>query len=185
MSKSFYIYAYIRSKDSTTGKAGTPYYIGKGHSIRAWAPHRDKPLDNRYIIVLETNLTEIGAFALERRYISWWGRKDLGTGILNNRTDGGEGASGLNLSKEQCKTRSDNMIRYYEDITHRIEQSKRSSDRYKDADKKERHSKIMQEYYTLNPASKQTISTCPYCNLSGGSHAMKRWHFGKCKKREL
>jgi len=26
----FYVYAYVRSKDSTTAKAGTPYYIGKG-----------------------------------------------------------------------------------------------------------------------------------------------------------
>jgi hypothetical protein len=26
----FYIYAYIRSKDSITAEAGTPYYIGKG-----------------------------------------------------------------------------------------------------------------------------------------------------------
>ena len=26
----YYVYAYLRSKDSPNAKAGTPYYIGKG-----------------------------------------------------------------------------------------------------------------------------------------------------------
>lgn len=92
---SYYIYAYIRSKDSIFGKAGTPYYIGKGSGKRAYTKHKNvnKP-NNNYIMILEKNLTEIGAFALERRLIRLWGRKDNGTGILHNYTDGGEGGSG-------------------------------------------------------------------------------------------
>jgi hypothetical protein len=92
----FYVYAYLRSKDSITAKAGTPYYIGKGKNDRAWVKHENItiPNDKSKIIILENRLSEIGAWALERRYIKWWGRKDISTGILLNKSDGGEGNTG-------------------------------------------------------------------------------------------
>lgn len=92
----FYIYAYIRSKNSKTAKAGTPYYIGKGQGDRAWRSHGhlNLPNDKSLILILESNLSEIGALALERRYIKWYGRKVNNTGILHNISEGGQSSAG-------------------------------------------------------------------------------------------
>jgi hypothetical protein len=98
-----YVYAYLRED-------GSPYYIGKGKGSR----YKDKhsvgiPKDRSRIVFLETNLSDVGACALERRYIRWYGRKDLGDGVLRNLTDGGDGNSSKR-SPEWAKNHSEKMI---------------------------------------------------------------------------
>lgn len=113
----FYVYAYLRDKDSQTAKAGTPYYIGKGSGKRAWSHCKNDsthpPSDKSHIVILENNLTNIGAFAIERKLIRWYGRIDNNTGILRNKTDGGEGTAGYKQSPEHIQKRSHSRSKLY------------------------------------------------------------------------
>ena len=98
----FYVYAYLRNKDSTTGKTGTPYYIGKGTGNRAYVKHyAPLPKDKSNITFIKQNLTEQQAHDLEIELIAKYGRKDLGTGILHNRTNGGEGISNPSVATRE------------------------------------------------------------------------------------
>jgi len=90
----YYTYAYLR-------KDGTPYYIGKGSGYRINDRNRNilpPPKERR--LMLKTFINESDAFNHEKYMIAVFGRKDLGTGILHNRTDGGEGASNIIRSTE-------------------------------------------------------------------------------------
>lgn len=93
--KEYYTYAYLREDR-------TPYYIGKGEGNRAYSSRHtcSVPKDKNRIIFLKKNLTEEDAFKHETYLISVLGRKNLGTGILRNLTNGGEGVSGMRHTEE-------------------------------------------------------------------------------------
>jgi hypothetical protein len=98
----FYTYAYLRDDR-------TPYYIGKGCYKRIYSKKGKPcgvPKDKSRIVFLKQNLTEEEAFRHEKYMIAVFGRKNLGTGILHNRTDGGDGCSGhivTDKTKEKLK----------------------------------------------------------------------------------
>jgi len=99
--KRFYTYAYLRED-------GSPYYIGKGQGKRIYCKGKDevKPPKNKLkIIFLKQNLTEDAALQHERYMINIFGRKDLNTGILRNRSDGG--IAPANLSTETRRKMSE------------------------------------------------------------------------------
>ena len=122
----YYTYAYLREDR-------TPYYIGKGKGNRAYKKKRGKinpPKDKSRIIFLKQNLTEAEAFKHEIYMIGVFGRKDLGTGILHNRTDGGEGSSGWVPSEETKRKLSEALIgnTYMVGKTHSEETRRKMSD---------------------------------------------------------
>jgi len=94
----YYTYAYLREDR-------TPYYIGKGKKHRAFDRRKHTvftPSKDR-ILFLKQNLTEEQAINHEIYMISIFGRKDLMTGILHNKTNGGDGCSGYNHTEEHKK----------------------------------------------------------------------------------
>jgi hypothetical protein len=101
--KEYYTYAYLREDR-------TPYYIGKGkkkykkYYTRTTALHKNVfiPPKERIIILKEFDF-EFDAYKHEMYMISIFGRKDIGTGILHNRSDGGDGHSNMSeYARKRC-----------------------------------------------------------------------------------
>ena len=91
----YYVYAYLRQRDSKRAAAETPYYIGKGHGYRINDKYGHPPLPKkeRRIKVAE-NLTEEAALDLEMKLIKKYCRVKYDEGgILYNMSLGGDGYS--------------------------------------------------------------------------------------------
>jgi hypothetical protein len=106
----WFVYCYLRTHSNR------PYYIGIGsRADRMTSRHSCKvPRDRGRIRVMRTGLTKQQAIDWEMFYIARYGRKDLGTGCLVNRTAGGESAqhSPLTLEKiRQAAKRPENIAR--------------------------------------------------------------------------
>ena len=89
----FYTYLWLRED-------GTPYYAGKGKGRRAYRKGCPSNIEN---ILIQEWPDEGGALEGEKILIAIYGRKDQGTGILRNLTDGGDGVSGMKQSEHAKK----------------------------------------------------------------------------------
>jgi hypothetical protein len=98
MSK-FYVYGHFLPKTDI------PFYIGKGKGRRAYHKydrsafwHNVVNKNGGYEVrILIENLSAQEALDKERELISEYGRRDIGTGILVNQTDGGDGVVGHSM----------------------------------------------------------------------------------------
>ena len=171
-----YVYAYLREDL-------TPYYIGKGKGPRAWKRHvrgngtNLLPKDNNKITILAHRLSDSEACTLEKKLILQFGRKDLGTGILRNLSDGGDGTSGrvvseLTRKKKSQKLQGRKIGPHSEErklaIKNGLPKNKIAHNKGKPISKKQL-------------AQLNQLVECPNCHKIGPIGAMSRWHFNNCK----
>jgi len=150
----YYTYAYLREDR-------TPYYIGKGTGKRIYSKQKyiKPPKDKSRIIYLKQNLTEEEAFRHEIYMIDVFGRIDLGTGILHNRTIGGEGVSGLIHSEETKIKMSDAQKgekNHNYGKTHSEEQKRKLSEAMKGKTHSEEHKRNISEAQKGRTHSEET-----------------------------
>ena len=146
-----YVYRHIRLD------INQPFYIGIGENGRAYSS-RDRNVNWHNIVnvtdyeveILMDGLTREEAFKKEREFIKLYGRKDNGTGILCNKTNGGNGQSGWKISEETRKKMGKSQLgnkKYLLRTTPQEEINKKVSQANKGRKRTEEAIQKMRDYY--------------------------------------
>ena len=105
MSNDFYVYCHVDDN-------GTAYYVGAGSGDRAsqrgqrrseaWRCHTQQFCKSGFpkVVFYKENLTREESFKFEKKCIRKFGRMDLETGTLVNKTQGGKGSTGRIITEE-------------------------------------------------------------------------------------
>ena len=173
----YYTYAFLREDR-------TPYYIGKGKGNRAYR-RRDKgikpPKDKSKILILKQNLTEEESFRHEVYMIAVFGRKDLGTGILHNKTNGGDGVSGAVVSDETRRKMSEALKGKprSKEIRRKISEAHRGKTH---SEESRRNMSESQKGKTFSEETKRKLSEAKKCKTHSEEHKRKNSEARKGKK---
>lgn len=190
----YYVYLYLRED-------GTPYYCGKGKGRRAWSKDHNvtAPRDQSRIIFPAYNLLELWALGLERKFIRWYGRKDIETGILRNQTDGGDGTSGKVWSTHSKNKVATAKTKWH--VTHDTSGANNSNygTRWNNDQREVARIRAEEQGFiggrkgtdpwnkgittgprgpNKNPTKK---TACPCCGMVVANHILARFHGDKCK----
>lgn len=120
-----------------------PFYVGKGMGDRAFYHLTASALnsyENRhktntilkaqregkqvFVEFIQTNMREQDAYDLEREVVFKYGRRNDGSGILTNKTDGGIGVLGYKHTEETRKVLSEAVSAHYRNNPDKSEEAK-------------------------------------------------------------
>lgn len=159
----YYVYQYLREDL-------TPYYIGKGSGKRAYSNVRatPKPTNISLIQIVAHQLSNFEAIQLEIKLIALYGRKDIGTGILRNKTNGGDGITGhihSSITKEKMSLASKGKPKSKEHIRN-ISESKKGKPRSEAIRKLLAETSKKRIYKPLSDETKRRISESKRARLN-------------------
>ena len=97
----FYVYLwicpvklYVFYVGKAKGHRGYDFYGNRGRNVLCKVKSLKTAGFVPIVEIVKDNLSSEAAYNLEKELISFYGRKDLGKGLLRNGTDGGDGATG-------------------------------------------------------------------------------------------
>lgn len=173
-----YVYMYLRED-------GTPYYVGKGKGNRYKAQHNVPVPPLERIQFVKKDLSNANAVLLEIELISKYGRKDLGTGILRNQTEGGEGGIPgpevrQKLSAAKKGIRPNNYNKKYTSGPSTAKSLSKQGDKHPQYGKERTEEERAKISKGIKDNWSRPTLTCPHCGKQG-KVGMTRWHFDNCK----